>query len=153
MQQQTSPKTPSVLSPDLKKLSTTYQAQKTKAPQALVKPTPGTGIDYFNKYMQIKGDKVVVDITAKEDLAAAKAELQKLGATITATTGGANLSGGGDAASARKRPYSALVTWRVASRNSSTQTRCTGFSLSCPVSQPMRNHPAGMRTSANPELL
>src|SRR5208282_6357312 len=41
-----------------------------------------------------------------------------------------------------------LVTWRAASRNSLTQTRCTGFSLSCPESQPMRNHPAGMRTSA-----
>src|ERR1035437_9585986 len=36
----------------------------------------------------------------------------------------------------------------MASRNATTQTRCTGFSLSCPVSQPMRNHPAGMRTSA-----
>jgi len=85
--QQTSPKTPSVLSPDLKKLSTTYQTPKTKAPQALAKPTPGTGTDYFNKYMQIKGDKVVIDVTAKEDLATAKAELQKLGATITATYG------------------------------------------------------------------
>lgn len=86
-QQQTGPKTPSVLSPDLKKLSSTYQTQKTKAPQALTKPTPGTGTDYFNKYMQIKGDKVVVDVTAKEDIATAKAELQKLGATITATYG------------------------------------------------------------------
>ena len=86
-QQQTSPKTPSVLSPDLKKLSADYQTPKTKAPQALAKPIPGTGTDYFNKYMQIKGDKVVVDVTAKEDLATAKAELQKLGATITATYG------------------------------------------------------------------
>ena len=88
-QQQTGPKTPSVLSPDLKKLSTSYQTQKTKAPQSLAKPIPGTGTstDYFNKYMQIKGDKVVIDVTAKEDLATAKAELQKLGATITATYG------------------------------------------------------------------
>jgi len=87
LQQQTSPKTPSILSPDLKKLSTSYQTPKTKAPQALTKPTPGTGTDYFNKYMQIKGDKVVIDVTAKDDLATAKTELQKLGATITATYG------------------------------------------------------------------
>src|SRR5260370_26707288 len=40
------------------------------------------------------------------------------------------------------------MTWQAASRNSSTLTRCTGFSLACPVSQPMRNQPAGMRTSA-----
>ncbi|HXO77659.1 MAG TPA: hypothetical protein VN824_20540, partial [Puia sp.] len=85
---QPGPKTPSVLSPDLKKLSTSYQTKKTKAPQAVTKPTPGdTGTDYFDQYMQIKGDKVVVDVTAKEDLATAKAELQKLGATITATYG------------------------------------------------------------------
>jgi len=87
LQQQTGPKTPSILSPDLKKLSTSYQTPKTKAPQALTKPTPGTGTDYFNKYMQIKGDKVVIDVTAKDDLATAKTELQKLGATITATYG------------------------------------------------------------------
>ena len=49
---------------------------------------------------------------------------------------------------AQEPPKSALVTWRAASRNSSTQTRCTGFSLSCPVLQPIGNHPAGMRTSA-----
>src|SRR6201991_1355079 len=85
---QPGPKTPSVLSPDLKKLSTSYQTKKTKAPQAVTKPTPGdTGTDYFDQYMQIKGDKVVVDVTAKEDLATAKAELQNLGATITATYG------------------------------------------------------------------
>src|SRR5208282_831421 len=41
-----------------------------------------------------------------------------------------------------------LVTWHAASRNSSIQTGCTGLSLSWPVSQPMKNHPAGMRTSA-----
>src|SRR5260370_36070759 len=39
------------------------------------------------------------------------------------------------------------MTWQAASRNSSTLTRCTGFSLACPVSQPMRNHPAGIRAS------
>ncbi|HTI94125.1 MAG TPA: S8 family serine peptidase [Puia sp.] len=87
MQQSTGPKTPSVLSPDLKNLSTSFQTKKTKAPQAVTRPTPGAGTDYFDKYMQIKGDKVVVDVTAKEDLSTAKAELQKLGATITATYG------------------------------------------------------------------
>ncbi|HMI61283.1 MAG TPA: T9SS type A sorting domain-containing protein [Puia sp.] len=85
--QQTGPKTPSILSPDLKNLHAAYQTKKTKAPQAVAKPTPGTGMDYFDKYMQIKGDKVVIDVTAKEDLTTAKAELQKLGATITATYG------------------------------------------------------------------
>jgi hypothetical protein len=86
-EQQSAQKPASILSPDLKKLSTTYQAQKTRAPQAMTKPAPGPGMEDFNKYMQIKGDKVVVDITAKEDIATAKAELQKLGATITATYG------------------------------------------------------------------
>src|SRR5208282_5677576 len=53
-----------------------------------------------------------------------------------------------DTESRRKPPNSALVTCRAPSRNSSIQTRCTGFSLSCPVSQPIRNHPAEIQTSA-----
>src|SRR5271156_5906568 len=36
--------------------------------------------------------------------------------------------------------------------NSSSQTRCTGRSLSCPRSQPISNQPAGMRTRAISEL-
>src|ERR1700754_1521945 len=63
-------KTSSTLSPDLKKLSTGFLAPKTKIAQSLGKPSPG--VDYFDKYMQIKGDKVVVDITAKEDISTAK---------------------------------------------------------------------------------
>src|SRR5229473_1430694 len=46
----------------------------------------------------------------------------------------------------RKQPYSAFVTWCVASPNASTHTRCTGFSSSRPLSQPIPNQPSGMRT-------
>src|SRR5216684_1554738 len=46
----------------------------------------------------------------------------------------------------RKQPYSAFVTWCVASSNASTHTRCTGFSSSRPLSQPIANEPSGTRT-------
>jgi len=78
-------KTSSILSPDLKKLLAPGLAPKTKIAQSLAKPAPGS--NYFDKFMQIKGNKVVVDVTAKEDVATAKTELQKLGATITAVYG------------------------------------------------------------------
>ena len=75
----------STLSPDLKKLSVSYLTPKTKIAQSLGKPS--ASVDYFDKYMQIRGNKVVVDITVREDLSTAKAELQKLGATVTAMYG------------------------------------------------------------------
>jgi subtilisin family serine protease len=83
--QQDLQKTSSILSPDLKKLATAGPAPKTKIAQSLAKPAPGD--NYFDKFMQIKGNKVVIDVTAKEDVATAKTALQKLGATITAVYG------------------------------------------------------------------
>ena len=80
-------KSASTLSPDLQRLvTTTTTTAKTKTTEALTKPTP-PGVSDFTRYMQIKGDRVVVDVTAKEDIGLAKAELQALGATITATYG------------------------------------------------------------------
>lgn len=75
----------SILSPDLKKLSTSKTAAQNKVAQSFVSPTPG--VNDFEKYLQIKGDRIVVDITAKEDIATAKSELLQLGATITAVYG------------------------------------------------------------------
>ncbi|WP_431209371.1 hypothetical protein ACQ86N_24730 [Puia sp. P3] len=65
-----SPKTPSNLSQDLKDLFANQQKPRTKIAQPFAKPTKST--EYFSKFMQIKGDKVVVDVTAKDDIATAK---------------------------------------------------------------------------------
>jgi len=81
-----SPKTPSNLSQDLKDLSTTWQKPQNKIAQSITKPIKST--DYFSKFMQIKGDKVVVDVTVKDDdIASAKNELKAIGATITSAYG------------------------------------------------------------------
>ncbi len=79
-------KTSSPLSPRPQKISAAMATPKTKIAQSQT-AQPISGYDYFEKYMQIKGDKVVVDITVKEDMTSAKAELQKLGATIIAVYG------------------------------------------------------------------
>jgi len=80
------PKTPSNLSQDLKDLSTTWQKPQNKIVQSFTKPIKST--DYFSKFMQIKGDRVVVDVTVKDDdIATAKTELQQAGATITSVYG------------------------------------------------------------------
>jgi hypothetical protein len=78
-------KSSTLLSPDLKKLYTSYTTPRPKVAESLKKPTPGGSV--FNTFLQIRGDKVVVDITVKEDMATARAELQKMGATITASYG------------------------------------------------------------------
>ena len=78
-------KSSTLLSPDLKKLYTSFTAPRPKIAESLKKPAPGGGS--FNNFLQIRGDKVVVDITVKEDIATARAELQKMGATITAAYG------------------------------------------------------------------
>jgi Subtilase family/Secretion system C-terminal sorting domain len=84
-------KSSTLLSPDLKKLYTSYTAPRPKIAESLKKPAPGggsfTGGGSFNNFLQIRGDKVVVDITVKEDIATTRAELQKMGATITAAYG------------------------------------------------------------------
>jgi len=80
------PKTPSNLSQDLKDLTATWQKPQTKIVQSFTKPIRST--DYFSKFMQIKGDKVVVDVTVKDDdIATAKSELKQAGATITSVYG------------------------------------------------------------------
>ncbi|MBS1661799.1 MAG: S8 family serine peptidase [Bacteroidetes bacterium] len=80
-QQLETQKQPSTLSPDLKKLSESRQTFQARIAQ------PSSVPNYFDKYMQIKGDKIVVDITAKDDITSAKAELTSLGATITSVYG------------------------------------------------------------------
>ncbi|HEY6901826.1 MAG TPA: S8 family serine peptidase, partial [Puia sp.] len=85
-QQFDTPKQPSTLSPDLKKLSENHQRPQSRVAQSFA-VTPTSGSNYFDKYMQIKGDKILVDITAKDDIGSAKAQLQQLGATITAVYG------------------------------------------------------------------
>ncbi|MEO7768860.1 MAG: hypothetical protein ABIS01_15630, partial [Ferruginibacter sp.] len=69
------------LSPALNNLhdNFTLKAQK--------KGKTGTGSDVLQNLMQIRGDKVLVDFTAKGDPEAARAELQKMGVTITAVYG------------------------------------------------------------------
>jgi len=77
-------KTPSKLSPELKKLSDSYGA-RAKVAQS-TKP-PVVADDGMAKYMQIKGDNVVVDVTVAGDVATAKAALQKLGFQFKAAYG------------------------------------------------------------------
>ena len=85
VQQLASPKISSRLSPDLKKLYDNSTLNAQKAISGLSKTIPNN--DALNKYMQIKGDRVVVDITAKTDVNAAKTELQKIGLEVKAVYG------------------------------------------------------------------
>jgi subtilisin family serine protease len=82
-------KTSSKLSPELKNLYENYgpNAKKTESAKTnlAVKPVPSSNA--LNKYMQVKGDRVVVDITVKQDMATAKTALQKMGVQITAVFG------------------------------------------------------------------
>ena len=89
LQQTSLPKTSSKLSPELKNLYENSNAATKKTESVKtdlsVKPSPATNA--LNKYMQIKGDRVVVDITVKQDMATAKTALQKMGVQITAVFG------------------------------------------------------------------
>jgi hypothetical protein len=80
----TPPKVPSRLSPELKKLSDTYGPNGKIAPSTQ-KPTVHT--DALSSYLQIKGDKIVVDVTATGDLQTTRAELLKMGFQVKATYG------------------------------------------------------------------
>ena len=85
-------KSTSTLSADLQQLAASPTIAKAKIAAAVTRPAPTTGkptliTTPFSQFMQIRGDKVVVDITIKEDAASAKAELQQLGATVTAVYG------------------------------------------------------------------
>ncbi len=85
-------KSTSTLSADLQQLTATPGIAKKKIAAAVTRPAPTAGkpsliTTPFSQFIQIRGDKVVVDITIREDAAAAKAELQQLGATVTAVYG------------------------------------------------------------------
>ena len=77
-------KTSSRISPELKKLADNAGARN-KIAQA-VKPLPGVSED-FTQFLQIRGDKIVIDVTAKSDVASTKSELQKLGFQVKASFG------------------------------------------------------------------
>ncbi|MEP6748976.1 MAG: S8 family serine peptidase [Bacteroidota bacterium] len=74
----------SKLSPELQKLynNTTGARTTPAAGEKIVLPN-----DALNKYMQIKGDQVVVDITVKDRMAVTKAALQQMGLHITGVYG------------------------------------------------------------------
>ena len=84
LQQPAIPKTSSRLSPDLKKLYDNY-GPNAKRVESNAKAAPSS--DAMNKYMQIRGDKVVVDITVKQDINTATIELKKMGLQITGVFG------------------------------------------------------------------
>jgi subtilisin family serine protease len=73
------------LSPDLKKLYDTYSAPRNKVAESTQKPSPVPG--NTGPFMEVRGDKVVVDITVKEDAIQTQAELKKIGVRVTATYG------------------------------------------------------------------
>jgi hypothetical protein len=85
--QQPAAKTSSKLSPDLKKLYDNYGPNAKKVESTLAKPVPSSPNGGTNKYMQIKGDRVVIDVTAKGDVNATKTELQKMGLEVKAVYG------------------------------------------------------------------
>jgi subtilisin family serine protease len=76
-------KTGSKLSPELQKL-----ADKAAGSRKMLTPAEKAGIpnDAMNQYMQFDGDRVVVDITIKDDITA-KVSLQALGLQITGEYG------------------------------------------------------------------
>jgi subtilisin family serine protease len=74
----------SKLSPALQNLyDNTVAARKAQPPGE----KPVIPNDALDKYLQIKGDGIVADITVKEDMAATKAALQRLGLKITGVYG------------------------------------------------------------------
>ncbi len=83
-QQVSNQKTSSKLSPDLKNLSESNGVQ----PQMRALATKrGPSFGTLDNLMQRKGDKVLVNFTAKENVATAKQELEKMGVTVTAVFG------------------------------------------------------------------
>ncbi len=82
-------KTANILNPDLQKLAAGQSPVQFKLSAATKKavstnPSAATTNLSFEKFLQFKGDRVVIDVTVKDDLGSAKAELTKLGAKITA---------------------------------------------------------------------
>lgn len=77
-------KTNSRLNPDLQKLNARTSVAKWQLPSGEKPFVPNDALD---KYLQIKDGKIIVDITVKEDMAATKAALQKLGLQVTGVYG------------------------------------------------------------------
>ena len=73
-----------VVSPVLQQL---YQARQAARKAEANGEKPVAAVNALDKYLQLKGEAVVVDITVKNDMAGAKASLQKLGAAITGSFG------------------------------------------------------------------
>lgn len=82
--QQSTGKSSSKLSQDLKKL---YEGSTPGVTRADSKAKPVPSNDALNKYMQIKGDKVLVDITVKGNTSTARADLEKMGLQVTGVFG------------------------------------------------------------------
>lgn len=78
------PKTSSKLSNDLKKL---YEDKGARAKVVQSTRKPSLPEDAMNAYLQIRGDKIVVDVTVKGDIQAARTELQKIGLECRASYG------------------------------------------------------------------
>ena len=78
------PKIPSRLSPELKKLSENY-GPNARIAQSTQKPA--VPADALSSFFQIKGGKIVVDVTATGDLQTTLAELIKLGFQVKASYG------------------------------------------------------------------
>ncbi|HEY4156120.1 MAG TPA: S8 family serine peptidase [Puia sp.] len=78
-------KSPTRLSPELKKLAAQAGGQNQRRLNANIKPIPPN--DALDKYMQIQGNGVVIDITVKGNISSAKTELQKKGLQITGAFG------------------------------------------------------------------
>ena len=77
-------KTDSRLSPELQKLYDNANGTKKILAPAEKPLVPN---DALNKYIQVKGNQVLVDITVREDMAVAKATLQQMGLHITGVYG------------------------------------------------------------------
>jgi Subtilase family/Secretion system C-terminal sorting domain len=78
-------KTPTKLSPDLKTLAAKNNTAKIQDLSIQAKPVPATG--GLDKYIQYRGGGVVVDISVKGNVNAAKADLQKNGFQVTGVYG------------------------------------------------------------------
>ncbi len=83
-QQLTPSKFSSRLSPELKRL---YEKYGSHIQSGQLSKGQSSSADALENIMMIKGGKVLVDFTIKDDVAATKAELKKKGVTITASFG------------------------------------------------------------------
>ena len=78
-------KSPTKLSPELKKMAGQSAGPQIQSLSVQKKPTPTN--DALDKYMQYQGGGVVVDVSVKGDINAAKTDLQKNGFRITGVYG------------------------------------------------------------------